>query len=97
MAHINDLINLSAILELAEELGALKPNGFDGNPDGYDEAIVGITDNGQLVYSQEKMIELCILQGEMEEIDAIEFLEFNTFGAYVGEKTPLYIRTCIGQ
>jgi hypothetical protein len=28
---------------------------------------------------------------EMEEIDAIEYLEFNTWNAYVGEKTPIFI------
>jgi hypothetical protein len=32
----------------------------------------------------------------MEEIDAIEWLEFNTFGAYLGEKTPIYIYTNTG-
>ncbi len=60
------------IMERATEEESLKPHGFDGNVDGYDEAIVGITTEGQLVYSREKMIELCAKQGEMEEIDAIE-------------------------
>jgi hypothetical protein len=27
----------------------------------------------------------------MEEIDAIEYLEYNTGNAYVGEKTPIFI------
>lgn len=90
------IINLESILERAEDEQSLKPNGFDGNPDGYDNAIVGITDEGQLVYSKEKMIEICTKDGDMEEIDAIEWLEFNTFGAYVGEKTPLYINTFYG-
>jgi hypothetical protein len=39
---------------------ALKPDGIDGNPDGYDGAIVGITDNGQLVYSKELMVDLLV-------------------------------------
>lgn len=88
--------DLELILERAEEEQALKPNGIDGNVDGYDEAIVGITRDGQLVYSIEKMIEICAKDGEMSDLDAIEWLEYNTFCAYVGEKTPLFIHTSTG-
>ena len=87
------IINLQNILDIAEDMEALKPTGIDGDADGYDKAIVGITDDGQLVYSKEKMVQ--ITAKFMEEEEAIEWLEFNTFGAYVGEKTPLYISTGI--
>lgn len=87
-------MDLSLILEMAAECLALKPNGFDGNPDGYDHAIIGITDNGQLVYSKEKMIELLMeMDKDITEEEAWEFLEYNTFCAYVGEQTPLYVNT----
>jgi len=45
-------MDLQVILQVAEEVLALKPDGFDGNPNGYDPAILGITDDGQLVYSK---------------------------------------------
>lgn len=87
-------MDLSLILEMAAECLALKPNGFDGNPDGYDHAIIGITDNGQLVYSKEKMLELLMeMDKDITEEEAWEFLEYNTFCAYVGEQTPLYVNT----
>ena len=87
-------MDLPLILEMAAECLALKPNGFDGNPDGYDHAIIGITDNGQLVYSKEKMIELLMeMDKDITEEEAWEFLEYNTFCAYVGEQTPLYVNT----
>jgi hypothetical protein len=87
-------MDLELILEMAEECFSLKPNGFDGNEDSYDGAIVGITDNGQLVYSKELMIELLVeMNNEMTTEDALEFLEYNCFNAYVGEKTPIYINT----
>ena len=35
------------------------------------------------------MIE-CLLK-DMELDEAIEYLEFNTWGAYVGEQTPIYV------
>jgi hypothetical protein len=37
------------------------------------------------------MIGILMTDEEMEEIDAIEYLEYNTWNAYVGEKTPIFI------
>lgn len=84
-------MDLELILQNAAECEALKPDGFDGDPDGYDEAILGITDNGRLVYSKEIMVRL--LCREMTEEDAWEFLEYNCFNAYVGEQTPVFVNT----
>jgi hypothetical protein len=42
------------------------------------------------VYSYAKMIEVCQSDG-MDRDEAIEYLEFNTLGAYVGEQTPAII------
>jgi hypothetical protein len=58
--------------------------------DGFDAAIIGIDmASERLVYDKRKMVE--ILTEEMSEEDAIEYLEFNTWGAYVGEQTPIYV------
>ena len=60
--------------------------------DGFDSAIVGVEPNSmRLVYDRDKMIGILMTDEEMEEIDAIEYLEFNTWNAYVGEKTPIFI------
>lgn len=100
-------IDLELIMQTAEECGALKPDGFDGNPDGYDKAIIGLTDGGQLVYSKEWMVKLLLEADarsfqsaedktgleQMTEEDAWEFLEYNCFCAYVGDQTPLFVNT----
>lgn len=87
-------IDLDLVNENAESYLALKPDGFDGNPDGYDKAIIGLTDGGQLIYSKEWMVKLLMDMAEdMEEEEALEFLEFNTFCAYVGEHTPIFVNT----
>jgi hypothetical protein len=58
--------------------------------DGFNEAIIGFEPNmWKVVYSRNKVIE--ILMKDMSEEDAIEFAEYNTFNAYVGEKTPLWV------
>jgi hypothetical protein len=84
-------LNLVDILDAAEYANALKPDGPDGNPDFYDNAIVGITDEGRLVYGKELMVFELVDGDEMDYTEAFEFLEYNCFYAYVGEMTPLFI------
>jgi hypothetical protein len=61
--------------------------------DGYDSAIIGVCggcDSGRVAYDAQKMVEICVNEG-MNYDEANEWLEFNTFCAYVGEHTPLYV------
>ena len=60
--------------------------------DGFDDCIIGVSSGIEqtVVYDKDLMVEELRSQG-MDEIDAIEYLEYNTWGAYVGEKTPIYI------
>jgi hypothetical protein len=58
--------------------------------DGFDNAVIGIDTNSmRLIYSVQKCIEVLIEEG-MDEIDAVEYFEYNVLGAYVGEKTPIW-------
>lgn len=60
--------------------------------DGFDDAVIGFEFNTmRLVYDKNKMIHILIENDGMEYEDAIEYLEFNTWSAYIGEKTPIYI------
>ena len=62
--------------------------------DGYDDAIIGVClghDAGRVVYDVDKMIEVCMRDTGMEYEQTWEWLEYNTFGAYAGERTPLYL------
>ena len=59
--------------------------------DGFDDAVVGVElATERLVYDADLMTDILIQEG-MEEIDAIDYLHYNVFNAYVGEKTPIYI------
>lgn len=66
--------------------------------DGYNGAIIGIaTDisgrlgNGVLIYSKKKMVRLAMKNNKWDHEEAVEYLEFNTWGAHVGEGTPIYV------
>jgi hypothetical protein len=59
--------------------------------DGFDNAILGVdVDSKRIVYSKSNMVETLTLNG-LDEEEAVEFLEFNTWSAYMGEHTPIYV------
>ena len=58
--------------------------------DGFNDAIIGFEPNmWKVVYSRNKVIE--ILMEDMSEEDAVEYAEYYTFNAYVGDNTPLWV------
>ena len=65
--------------------------------DGLDDAVIGVgSRNGQpdiLVYSHSKVLD-CLMADGMTYEEAVEFFEFNIGGAWVGEKTPIWVREC---
>ena len=62
---------------------------FD-NPD-YDDAIIGVTDEGQVIYDFDMMVECLMKSDGIDETEAIEFIEYNTIRTlpYAGEKAPI--------
>ena len=60
----------------------------------FDEAIIGVAERigmeAVVAYDIDKIIE--ILSRDMTEEEAIEYFDFNIIGAYVGERTPVYIK-----
>ena len=62
------------------------------NPD-YVSAIVGMTEEGRVVYSWEKMITHLVETDGMTEEDAIDFISYNTERAipYAGPMAPIIL------
>lgn len=58
-----------------------------------DDGFLGVTDDGVAVYSKEKCVRALMKQDGLTDEEAIEYLEYNTFSAYVGEMTPMFINT----
>ena len=67
------------------------------NPD-YDSAIIGITEDNQVVYDYDKMIEHLIQEDDMDYEEAIDFISYNTIRSlpYAGEGAPI-IMYSIGE
>ena len=77
--------------EIIKKFSKLYPNGLIA--DGLDSAVIGMTEEAfpKLVYSIEKCIETSMKNNDWDYETALEFLEFNTFCAYLGEHTPLFV------
>lgn len=58
--------------------------------DGFEDAILGVS-NERLVYSMTKCIEILMKRDGMTEEEAMEYFSFNVEGAYMGEKTPIWV------
>lgn len=62
--------------------------------DGFDDAVIGLVDGAcrepVVCYDFARCVQI-LVAGGMEEDEAIEYLEFNTLGAYVGKETPLFV------
>ena len=61
--------------------------------DGFDEAIIGVSLGGthRTVYDARLMVAKLVREDEMDYAGAWEYLDFNTFQASVGERTPIYV------
>lgn len=57
--------------------------------DGHDNAIMGYSSDGRVVYSVDQIIEG--LMEDMSHEEAVEYFGFNIECAYVGEYTPIYM------
>lgn len=61
--------------------------------DGFDDCIIGMTINDKglavVLYSEEQVIQK--LAEQMPLTEAIEYFDFNIKGAYVGDRTPVFL------
>lgn len=63
--------------------------------DGFDDAIIGysqrINDPILAVYSWDLMVKVLMERDGMSDEEAMEYIDFNCLGAWVGEQTPIIV------
>ena len=63
--------------------------------DGFDEAVLGMCaqfgSEPLVAYDYEKCIKILMERDGMDRSEAIDFMEFNVIGSYVGLNTPVFI------
>lgn len=75
---------LKKILDEYPDEGFLKADGFD-------DAIIGVSTKGILVYSAPQCIDILMDKHKMEYLEAIDFFYCNVECSFVGEKTPIFV------
>lgn len=79
--------------DIYEELAERNPEALTA--DGLEDAYIGFTVGIRgcvAVYDVDKCIDVLVKRDGMTPEGAEEFLEFNTFSAYVGENGPMYLK-----
>ena len=62
--------------------------------DGFDDAIIGVAtgfDSARVVYCYASMIEVMMKDNNISYEDALDWIEYNTLGSYIGKNTPIYV------
>ena len=64
--------------------------------DGFDVAVIGVGSRcGEpdvVVYDVDLCIQVLMERDEMTYEEAAEFISYNTVGAWVGDRTPMYVK-----
>jgi len=64
--------------------------------DGFEDAFIGFAERcsspGVAIYSYERMIHILMKRDDMSYGEAVEYIDFNVIGGWVGERTP-YVMT----
>lgn len=63
---------------------------------GFNRGFLGMVQewNGRVraVYDFDRCVRVLVRRDKMTEEEAVEFMEFNVVGSYVGEETPLFVK-----
>lgn len=57
----------------------------------YDDALIGVSDDGRAIYDFDKMVEWLMNEVGLSDSEAVEWIEYNTIRAlpYFGERAPI--------
>tara|TARA_R110000824_G_scaffold266851_1_gene455873 strand:- start:871 stop:1131 length:261 start_codon:yes stop_codon:yes gene_type:complete len=76
-----------------EEIAELNPEAMMA--DGFDDAILGLCKQfgtePLVAYDYEQCIQILMDRDSMTRDEALDFMEFNVIGSYVGMHTPVFI------
>ena len=59
--------------------------------EGYDDALIGVSEDGRAIYDFEKMVDWLIEKYNWSDNEAVEWIEYNTIRAlpYMGSDAPI--------
>ena len=87
-------------MNMREEIGMMCPDALFLKEEKYDAAIIGLAERfggvEAVAYDAQKI--LAILEDEFGSMDdAIEWYEYNILGAWLGDRTPIFVTLPKGE
>lgn len=78
-------------MSVKEQLGEVNPDALLA--DGFEDCFIGMTCGATslAVYDYDACVELLMIRDTMTYGGAVEFMEFNVVGSYMGKETPLFV------
>ena len=79
---------------IRDDIAEMYPDLLVMDPEYLDAAILGVVTRINLeavCYDENKVVRLLMTHDGMTEEEAIEYMEFNMKGAWVGETTPVFL------
>ena len=78
--------------EIRDEIGVHNPDAIVYDPKELDHAIIGMSGDGCVVYSYEKLMGIFMtINKDWSEIDAEEWLSYNVVGSHLGKYNPVVV------
>lgn len=74
---------IDEIMQCYDDMEFLKAEGFD-------DAVIGVSQNFQLIYSETKAIRILMDKNGWNYRDALEYFGHNVRDAYIGPNTPIW-------
>ena len=86
--------NRDLLLELSCDEDIVVFDNYD-----YDSALIGYTDDGRAVYEYGLMVQYLMVEEDMDELEAMEWIDYNTIRAlpYAGDKAPVIMYSLHGD
>lgn len=62
---------------------------------GYESALIGVSEDGRAIYDYDKMVNYLVEEEGMTDMDAIEWIDYNTIRAlgYMGPDAPIIMHS----
>ena len=93
-----EMVSQNISVERWEELMGI----YDGclMADGFEEALIGFGtrfNNPVTIYDLNKCRSILVERDGMSQEEAMEYMDFNVLGAYVGDETPIFLGDYINE
>ena len=76
---------------MRDEIEVHNPEAIIYEPKALDQAIIGMSHCSKVVYSYSKLVEVFMEMNDWDDETAVDWIQYNITGGYLGEYTPIIV------